>query len=63
MAGRESPISRAGPDLAIVRRIALAHGGRVSLDRGVAGCMRFTITLPARYLAPAPVPPCPAQRD
>lgn len=63
MAGRESPISRAGPDLAIVRRIALAHGGQASLDRGVAGCMRFTITLPARYLAPVPVPPCPAQRD
>ncbi|WP_416052040.1 ATP-binding protein [Cupriavidus basilensis] len=63
MAGRESPFSRAGLDLVIVRRIALAHGGRVSLDSGVAGCTRFTITLPARYLAPVPVPPCPARRD
>lgn len=42
---------------------ALAHGGQASLDSGVAGCTRFTITLPTRYLAPVPVPPCPARRD
>ncbi len=36
-----------GLGLAIVRRIALLHGGQVRLDSGAAGGARFVITLPA----------------
>ena len=48
----DSHHNRVGLDLAIVRRIAMAHGGQVSLGSGEAGGARFVITLPALYASP-----------
>ncbi len=45
-AGLARHSGRFGLDLAIVRRIALAHGGQVSLGSGRSGGARFVITLP-----------------
>ncbi len=46
-ASRDRHTGGVGLGLAIVRRIALVHGGEVRLDTGDAGGARFVLTLPA----------------
>ncbi|EFP66278.1 hypothetical protein HMPREF1004_01954 [Ralstonia pickettii] len=41
-----------GLGLAIVRRIALVHGGDVRLDAAAAGGARFAVLLPAMTIPP-----------
>ncbi|CAJ0720949.1 Adaptive-response sensory-kinase SasA [Ralstonia edaphis] len=51
-ASRDRHTGGFGLGLAIVRRIALVHGGDVRLDAGAAGGARFAVLLPAMTIPP-----------
>lgn len=51
--GRAASASRSDIGLAVVRQVAEAHGGRVGVEDGGDGGVRFVVDLPAQVLAGA----------